>query len=135
MNALLSWKDCLPSCFASKKFDPNVPRSFKHACQYPGWRAAIDREYHALVNRGTWTYVKYHPDMRPVPYTWVFKSKPLDATGKNFMEKARCCLRGDQQLEYVDYDPSNIYAPVASHDAIRMLISCLLYTSPSPRDA
>jgi len=39
------------------------------------------------------------------------------------MEKARCCLRGDRQLAYVDYDPTNIYAPVASHDSIRMLIA------------
>ena len=47
----------------------------------------------------------------------------MDAQGKNFLEKARCCLRGDKQLAYIDYDPSNIYAPVASHDAIRLLIA------------
>lgn len=38
------------------------------------------------------------------------------------MEKARCCAPGDEQLSYVDYDPDNIYAPVASHDSIRMLL-------------
>ncbi len=39
------------------------------------------------------------------------------------MEKACCCARGDRQLAYLDYDPSNIYAPVPSHESIRMLIS------------
>ncbi len=49
--------------------------------------------------------------------------KPLDAMCENFIEKARCCLRGDRQLAYADYDPLNVYAPVASHDSIRLLLS------------
>jgi len=124
-NTFISARSILPTCLVGKKkkFDPNVPRSFDNACQYPGWRKAIDREYNALINRGTWSYVKIEPGMNIVPYTWVFKVKPLDAEGRKFMEKARCCLRGDQQLAYVDYDPTNIYAPVASHDSIRMLLA------------
>ena len=39
------------------------------------------------------------------------------------MRKARCYVRSDRQLAYVDYDPSNIYAPVALHDSICMLIA------------
>ncbi len=61
--------------------------------------------------------------MQSVPFTWVFKLKPCDAEGKEFIEKARCCVRGNRQLAYVDYDTSNIYAPVASHDSIRMLFA------------
>lgn len=37
-----------------------------------------------------------------------------------FLEKARCCVRGDQQHSYVDYDPTTIYAPIASYDSIRV---------------
>ena len=61
--------------------------------------------------------------MEPVPYTWVFKQKPLDAEDKKFIGKARCCLRGDRQMIYLDYDSMNVYALVASYDSIRMLIS------------
>ncbi len=34
--------------------------------------------------------------------------------------KAHCCLRGGRQQAYVDYDPTDIYAPVASHDSIQV---------------
>ncbi len=106
-----------------KKIDPKVPRSFAKACHFKGWSDAIDREYNALVKRGTWPYVKQALDMKLIPYTWVFKQNPLDAEGKKFIEKARCCLRGDRQMIFVDYEPMDVYAPVASHDSIRMLIS------------
>ncbi len=49
--------------------------------------------------------------------------KPCDAEGKKFIEKARCCVRGNRQLAYVYYDSSNIYAPVASHDSTHMLLA------------
>ncbi len=61
--------------------------------------------------------------MQPVRFTWVFKLKPCDAEGKNFIEKARCCVRGDCPLFYVDYDTSNIYAPASPHDSIHMLFA------------
>ncbi len=61
--------------------------------------------------------------MKPVPFIWVFRMKSLVDEGKHFMEKARCCLQVDRQLAYVDYDPLNVYVPVASHDLIRMILS------------
>ena len=63
------------------------------------------------------------PGITPVPFTWEFKLKPLDTQGKTFLENARCCMRGDRQLAYVDYDPTNFFASVASHDSIRILLS------------
>ena len=55
----------LTRCLATKKkFDPNVPRSFNEACQYPRWCVAIDREYNALVRRRTWRYIRRQPGMR-----------------------------------------------------------------------
>ena len=41
------------------------------------------------------------------------------------MEKARCCLRGDKRRAFIDYDPENIHASVASHTSIRMLLSII----------
>ncbi len=78
-----------------KKSSLNVPRSFAEACQYKWWSDAINCEYNALVKRGTWSYVKRTPDMKPVPYTWVFKQKPLDTEGKKFIEKSSCYQLGD----------------------------------------
>lgn len=55
----------------------------------------------------------------------LLKQKPLSAREKKFLKSDRCCLREHQQLEYVDYDLSNLYGPVSSHDAIGLLLSTL----------
>ncbi len=104
VNAFLSTYTPFLECLViKKKFDANVPISFEEACQYPGCRKDFDRECNALIKKNTWTYVKLEPDMQPVLFTWVFKLKLCDAEGKKFIEKARCCVRGDRQLTYVDY--------------------------------
>ena len=46
-----------------------------------------------------------------------------DATGTNFLHKARCCIRGDKQTPHVDLEPATTYAPIASNEAIRSLLS------------
>ena len=61
--------------------------------------------------------------MKPVPFIWAFRLKPLDAVGENFLEKARCCMRGDKQIAHEDFDSHTLYAPVDSHDSIRFLIA------------
>ena len=43
--------------------------------------------------------------------------------GKKFMEKARYCVRGDQQKAYFDYNPTKVYVPIAFHDSFYMLIA------------
>ena len=113
--------------FRSSNGNSHLPSSFNDAIQDPNWRAAIDREYKSLCTRGTWEYVKRTPDMKPVPFTWVFKLKPLDIDGKNFLHKARCVIRGDKQTAYVDFDPNNVYAPLVCHEAIRILFA---YAAP-----
>ena len=61
--------------------------------------------------------------VKPVPFTWQFKLKPLDEIEKELSEKIRCCLSGDKQVEYVDFNPEILYTPVAFHIGIRMLLS------------
>lgn len=102
---------------------PPLPLSFKDACNHPAWAASIDREYLALVERETWEYVKRTADMKPVPFKWSFRAKQIDDEGKEFIYKARCNLRGDLQEAYHDFDPEGIYAPVAAHESIRMLMA------------
>ena len=61
--------------------------------------------------------------MNRVPFTLQFKLKSLNATGTEFLENVRCCLRWDTQIENVDFNPEILYAHVASHAGIRMLLS------------
>lgn len=103
--------------------DPNLPTDFTDAVRHKAWRDAIDREYLALRKRNTWTYVKRAPDMNILPITWASCLKHLDHTGRDVLHKARCRVRGDYQVEDVDFDPSGTYAPVAPHEAIRILFA------------
>ena len=99
----------------------DVPSSFAETCQIPEWADAIDREFQALERRQTWTYVLPTPDLNIIKYKGVFRKKPLD--GKKFLPKARCVARGDQQEAYVDYDPGGLYALVASHGSLRLILA------------
>ena len=106
-----------------KKYDPIVPKIFSEACEYPGWCKAIDREYNVLVQRNTWRYVKQPSDVKPVPFTWVLKSKQKDAYGCKFLENASSWSRGDLNKHHIDFCPEALYSPVATHISIRVLIS------------
>ena len=60
--------------------------------------------------------------MNPVPFRSVFKSKQIDSEGCRFLEKARCYLRGDRHKPCIDFNTEALYALVASHESIRVLI-------------
>lgn len=59
--------------------------------------------------------------MRPEPYTWIFTVNYLQT--KNYLYKARFCVRGDKKEALINFHPSNIYAPVAANERIRLLLS------------
>ena len=121
----LSLSHTLPVVHHAKNnfIDPRLPKSFKKAMRQLRWCEAIDREYCALRNRETWEYVPATQAPKPLPFTWVFRLKPMDTDGKSFLHKARCCVPGDLQFPGLDFDPNSVYAPVASHESIRMLLS------------
>jgi len=55
-----------------------------------------------------------------LPLTWVFKLKRYpDGWPRKF--KARLCVRGDKQVEGIDYFEK--YAPVVSWTTVRMLLT------------
>ena len=60
--------------------------------------------------------------MYPVLFTWVFRLKLSDEVG-NVLHKARCCGCGDQQKRFTDYNPDITYAPVATHETLRILLA------------
>ena len=101
----------------------DVPFSFQEACQIPEWASAIDREFDALERRQTWDYVIPQPNMNIIKHKWIFRKKPLDAEGKTFLPKARCVARGDLQEAYIDFNPDALYAPVAAHESIRIILA------------
>jgi len=61
--------------------------------------------------------------MHVIKHKWLFKKKPLDAKGLEFLCKARCVVRGDLQEAYVDFGPESLYAPVATHESLRLIIA------------
>lgn len=84
---------------------PNLPRSFHQAIMFPKWRQAIDREFNSLLNRNTWVYIDRTSMMKTVPFTWVFRLKPLDNEGFQNLYKAHCVVRGYLQTPDIDFDP------------------------------
>ena len=87
-------------CLKSQmKHYPRLPKSFSETCIYPRRCIAIDSEYNAHVDRGTWTYLPKKSWMKTVPFTRKFKLKTLDTSGKEFLKKVRCCLRREMLRE------------------------------------
>lgn len=104
--------------------DPDdTPRSFNEACNNPDWADAIDREFDALIRRRTWILVPRARSMNVIRHKWVFRKKVIDAEGRQFLCKARCVARGDQQEAGLDFNPETLYAPVAAHESIRLILA------------
>ena len=99
-----------------------IPQTFQEACRITNWANAIDREYNSLIDRSTWEYVKIKPHMKPIPFIWNFRIKDTVGSTDELLYKARCCLRGDKQVAYRDFDPETLYAPVVRHETIRIFI-------------
>lgn len=106
----------------SKRPCERLPYSFEGACQHQMWAEAIDREYNALNDCGTWKYIKQTPEMDPLPFKWTLKIKDA-STKTSTLYKARCCLCGNHQKAIRDFDHTNIYAPVVKHETIRMFLA------------
>lgn len=66
------------------------------------------------MGRGKSFHIK--KEMKPEPFAWGFRIKETPGAPIPVLEKARCCLRGDKQVPYRDFDPDALYAPVARHE-------------------
>ena len=67
--------------FALVVSSESLPHTYHEALQVPEWKAAMDLEYHALVQRGTWDLVPRPTDAHIVTCKWVFTLKYyLDGT-------------------------------------------------------
>ena len=93
------------------------------------WIEAAQHELADLSKRNTWTEIhsKDLPSKANVlPGTWALKVKRFpDGRFRKF--KARYCVRGDKQLEGIDYFQT--YAPVVSWLTVRMLLILTVFSN------
>ena len=85
------------------------------------FREAMVVEIKALTSKKTWTLVPCSllSGKKVLPVTWAFKRK-LFPDGHLQKCKARFCVRGDMQIEGVDYFET--YAPVVQWSTVRALL-------------
>lgn len=63
--------------------------------------------------------------MHLLAITWFFKIKLVDSDGTRCFYKSVCCIRGAKPIADIGYDPFGRHAPVASPDAVRILLACV----------
>ena len=70
-----------------------VPKTFRNGLADPNWRAAMEDEFAALLQNGTWDLIPHPPSANIVSGKWIFKHK-FHADGSLERYKAHWVLRG-----------------------------------------
>ena len=107
---------------ASVRKDPDTLKYHEalHDDDWEGFKEAMQVEIQALESMGTWEVVKRSSVKKHVlPGTWAFRRKRYP-DGRVRKLKARFCVRGDKQIEGIDYFET--YAPVVSWSTVRLLL-------------
>ena len=120
LNGELEWMH--PLAFAAKASAEDNPK-WNEAMNGPnaeGFWDAMCKEVTTLTDqKDAWDVVLREAWMNVLPSTWAFKCKRFpDGLIKKL--KARFCVRGDKQLEGVDYFET--FAPVVSWTTIRLML-------------
>ncbi len=85
-----------------------------------GYWKACETELDTLQNKkDAWDTVDRQPWMNVLPSTWAFKCKRYP-DGSVRKLKARFCVRGDRQIEGVDY--FDTFAPVINWTTVRLML-------------
>jgi len=123
-NTFEEWDPMILSSVANSQDNP----TWNHAMNGPnkkGFWTACEIEITTLERKESWIVVERESWMHVLPSTWAFKIKryPHGAIRKL---KARFCVRGDWQVEGVDFFET--FAPVVSWTTVRiMLILSILF--------
>jgi hypothetical protein len=101
-----------------------VPRSYKDITNHSDakeWYDSSDREMKGLLANDTWELVPLPVGRKAIGCKWVYRLKLL--ADKSFKYKARLTALGCSQQAGQDYDPDNLYAPVARQNTLRVFLS------------
>ena len=117
-----STEDYMDNDHALAAVRPPMPETYNEAVSHPEsslWWAAMDKEYQAFVDTGTFTLVPPPAGKSVVKCRWVYDEK-LDAFGNLQRRKARLVAKGYTQRQGVDYD--EIFAPTGNKSTLRVLL-------------
>jgi hypothetical protein len=107
---------------AASIFD-SVPANYHSALADPLWRAAMEDEYRAPIDNGTWSLVPPPPDANIVSGKWIFKNQ-FHSDGTLTRRKARWVIRGYSQRPGVDYNET--FSPVVKPATIHIILNLAL---------
>jgi hypothetical protein len=96
------------------------PRDLCEALRSPQWKAAMDTEFSALQQNGTWQLVPHRPGVNIIDSKWVYKIK-RNSDGSIERYKARLVAKGFRQRYGQDYEDT--FSPVVKPTTIRLLLS------------
>ena len=108
--------------------DPIEPNQYRDVCKSKDkhhWEKAMQEELNTLNKMGTYEMIPREllpPDANIVDCRYVYKIK-YNSAGEIARYKARLVARGFTQRPGIDYDETEVYAPVCSYDSLRTVLS------------
>ena len=112
---------CLAANSSSTSFTPS---SYGEACRIPEWWDSMRKEMKNLIDNGTFKCIprnRMPAGTGFVDTKFVYKAKFEDGVFSS--RKSRLTARGFSQWATRDFDPRNIFAPVATFEQIRPLLA------------
>jgi len=104
-------------------WDTEDPATYEEAMRSSAatlWEAAMDAEYKALTDLGTWELVQPPKGRKIIKSKWAYKVK-RGADGEITKYKARFVAKGYSQVKGIDFDET--FSPVARLATLRLLIA------------
>uniref|UniRef100_A0A2N9GMZ0 Integrase catalytic domain-containing protein n=1 Tax=Fagus sylvatica TaxID=28930 RepID=A0A2N9GMZ0_FAGSY len=108
------------SAQTSTDYSITEPSSFTTASKHPQWCTAMNEEFEALQQQGTWVLVPQPPSKNIVGCKWVYKLK-YNSDGTIARYKARLVAKGFHQQYGVDFDET--FSPVVKPPTVRLILS------------
>uniref|UniRef100_A0A2N9IQM4 Integrase catalytic domain-containing protein n=1 Tax=Fagus sylvatica TaxID=28930 RepID=A0A2N9IQM4_FAGSY len=96
------------------------PTSYTNASKHSQWCTAMDEEFQALQQQGTWSLVPLPATKNVVGCKWVYKLKH-NSDGSIARYKARLVAKGFHQQQGIDFDET--FSPVIKPPTVRLILS------------
>lgn len=96
------------------------PIYFEDAVKHEHWRLAMESEIKEIERNDTWDLTDLPAGAKIIGLKWVYKTK-LKENGELDKFKARLVAKGYVQQQGIDY--TEVFAPVARMDTIRMIVA------------